>query len=194
MAAHDNLVLVNASGGMVTVTLPSPTNGRILIVKDSTGSAATNNITINPHASETIDGASSIVMNANWGECELYSDGTNWFTNNVPAVNGDISFSLTASTTAVASSLTFDSRVIKGETIDYSIYNGTDRKCGTLKVAVNGALGSAATVASISDIGPDTSDISVTWTAAISGNNCQLSYTTGSGTYTMDAYIRTFRH
>jgi len=194
MAAHDNLVLVNSSGGVVTITLPAPTNGRILIIKDSTGSAATNNITINPHASETIDGAASVVINVNWGEVQLQSDGTNWFTNNFSAVNGDINFSLTASTTAVASSLTFDSRSIKAETIDYSIYNGTDRKCGTLKVAVNGAAGSVATTASISDIGTETNDISVTWTAAISGNNCQLTYTTGSGTYNMDAYIRTFRH
>ena len=81
MAAHDNLVLVNSSGGAVTITLPAPTNGRILIVKDSTGNASTHNITIDPHASETIDGASSIIINTNWGEVQLQSDGTNWFTN-----------------------------------------------------------------------------------------------------------------
>lgn len=191
--AKDNLVLVNSSGGTISVTLPTPTNGRILTVKDSTGNAYTNNIIILPHVSETIDGSSSFIITANWGECQLQSDGTNWFTNN-SATNGDINFSLTASTTAVASSLTFDSRSIKSETIDYSIYNGTDRKCGTLKVTVNGAVGSAATTASITDIGSETSDISVGWTAAISGNNCQLSYTTGAGTYNMNAYIRTFRH
>jgi len=193
MAAHDNLVLVNSSGGAVTITLPAPTNGRVLIVKDSTGSAYVNNITINPNASETIDGASSFVITSNWGECQLQSDGTNWFTN-LPAINGDISFSLTASTTAVASQLTFDSRKIKGELINYCVFDGTNRKTGVLKVACDQAIGTAATVARITDNGVSTGTMTISWTAAISGNNCQLSYTTGSGTYVMDAYVQTFKH
>jgi len=78
--AKDNLVLVDSSGGARTITLPAPTNGRILIIKDCTGSAATNNITINPNASELIDGASSKVITSNWGEVQLQSNGTNWFT------------------------------------------------------------------------------------------------------------------
>ena len=88
MAAHDNVILVNTSGGPVTITLPTPTNGRVLKVKDSTGNAGTNNITINPHASETIDGAASKVINFNYGSVNLVSDGTNWFLDDLSAASG----------------------------------------------------------------------------------------------------------
>ena len=88
MAAHDNVILVNTSGGPVTITLPTPTNGRVLKVKDSTGNAGTNNITIVPFASELIDGASSKVINLNYGSVNLVSDGTNWFLDDLSAATG----------------------------------------------------------------------------------------------------------
>jgi len=88
MAAHDNVILVNTSGGAISITLPSPTNGRVLKVKDSTGNAGTNNITILPFASELIDGASSKVINFNYGSCNLVSDGTNWFLDDLSSATG----------------------------------------------------------------------------------------------------------
>lgn len=84
MAAHDNVVLVDASGGAIAITLPAATNGRILQIKDSTGSAATNNITVTP-ASGLIDGAASKVISNNYGSLELVSDGTNWFLQVAPS-------------------------------------------------------------------------------------------------------------
>jgi len=81
MAAADNAILVDTSGGAVVLTLPAPTNGRVLKVKDVAGSAATNNITINPHSGETIDGGSSLVIADNWGSVDLISDGTDWYLN-----------------------------------------------------------------------------------------------------------------
>lgn len=77
--AADNIVYVNTSAAR-TITLPAPTNGRVLTVQDSTGGAFTNNITINPNAAETIDGASSIKITSNYGSIDFKSDGTNWFT------------------------------------------------------------------------------------------------------------------
>jgi len=53
--------------------------GRIVIIKDSGGAAATNNITIDTEGAETIDGAATLVMNANYESVTLYCDGTNWF-------------------------------------------------------------------------------------------------------------------
>ncbi len=78
-AVKDYAVLVDTTGGVVIVTLPAPTAGRYLIVKDSGGNALVNNITISPHAAETIDGAASVVMNLNYQSETLISDGTNWF-------------------------------------------------------------------------------------------------------------------
>ena len=55
--------------------------GRIIIIKDETGNAETNNITVEPETSGVlIDGEESKVINTNYGVLRLYSDGNNWFT------------------------------------------------------------------------------------------------------------------
>ena len=70
--------LIN-TGTAVTVTLPSAVTNAAIIFKDSTGTAATNNITINRADSATIDGATSQTISSNYGSMKLISDGTNWF-------------------------------------------------------------------------------------------------------------------
>jgi hypothetical protein len=52
----------------------------IVIVKDESGAAGANNITINVTAGGTIDGESSKVISTNYGRIELYSNGSQWFT------------------------------------------------------------------------------------------------------------------
>ena len=73
----NTIVGVNFSGA-VSLTLPAVQSGRIIHIKDESGAAATNNITITP-ASGTIDGAASIVLNISYGAYTLYSNGSNWF-------------------------------------------------------------------------------------------------------------------
>lgn len=65
----------------ITITLGSSDLfvGRRLTIKDETGSAATNNITVDTEGSETIDGAASKTVSTNYGYITVYSDGTNWF-------------------------------------------------------------------------------------------------------------------
>lgn len=76
----DYIVFANTSGSAFTITLPAPTNGRILIIKDSTGSFNTNNLTLAQHAAEKIEGvASSKLLTTNWGSYCLTSNGTDWF-------------------------------------------------------------------------------------------------------------------
>ena len=75
----DYIILCNQSGA-ITITLPPPTNGRILIIKDISGTGHTNNITIARNASENIEGvAASFVYQVDWGSLTITSDGTNWF-------------------------------------------------------------------------------------------------------------------
>ena len=62
--------------------------GRALFFKDISGGASTNHVTISPHVSETIDGASSYVMTLNYAGVHLQSDGTNWYV--VAAYNGTV--------------------------------------------------------------------------------------------------------
>jgi hypothetical protein len=61
----DYVVLSNlAVAGAVAVTLPAGTDGRIFVVGDAKGDAATNNITVTPTAS-TINGAATFVLSSN---------------------------------------------------------------------------------------------------------------------------------
>lgn len=53
---------------------------QIFLVKDESGGAATNNITIATEGAETIDGAASISITVDYGVARLYTDGSNLFT------------------------------------------------------------------------------------------------------------------
>jgi len=52
----------------------------MIIVKDESGGAASNSITIDTEASELIDGAASVAISSDYGVVRLYSDGANFFT------------------------------------------------------------------------------------------------------------------
>lgn len=63
-----------------SLTLPSPSTSSYIVIKDSIGSAQTNNITIVRSASEKIETvAASFTLNTNLGSWTFVSDGTDWF-------------------------------------------------------------------------------------------------------------------
>jgi len=74
-------IAYTATGAVTSLTLPTAqvVKGRIIIIKDSGGTAGTNNITIDTEGAETIDGAATAVISSNYTSINLYSDGTNWF-------------------------------------------------------------------------------------------------------------------
>ena len=81
LLATDYILSVAYTGtGTVTITLPSAqtTSGRIIIIKDAGGNAATNNITIDTEGAETIDGQATLVVNADYDAVSLYCNGTSW--------------------------------------------------------------------------------------------------------------------
>jgi hypothetical protein len=61
-----------------TVTLPAPVNNASLTIKDSTGNAEENVITISAGAA-LVDGAASYIMSSEYESITLVSSGTNWF-------------------------------------------------------------------------------------------------------------------
>jgi hypothetical protein len=68
-----------------TITLLTADNlaGRIYIIKDESGAAGTNNITLVPQGgAERIDNAVNILITVDYGVIRVYSagDGVNWFT------------------------------------------------------------------------------------------------------------------
>ena len=64
-----------------SVVLPAspPMAGIQVTVKDVGGTASVNNITVSTSDATTIDGDSSVVLNANYGFLTLFFNGTNWF-------------------------------------------------------------------------------------------------------------------
>jgi hypothetical protein len=80
--SSDSIIFCNTSGGPFTLTLPSPSAmaGKVYRIIDSTGSFQTNNLTLAPNASESIEGlAASKVLQTAWGFFTVTTDGTNWF-------------------------------------------------------------------------------------------------------------------
>lgn len=72
--------LVDTSVGAVTLNLPAPAANTWFMIKDVTGLAETNNITVHRFASELIDGVGAdAILSLPNVFCILVSNGTNWF-------------------------------------------------------------------------------------------------------------------
>ena len=80
-ASLENVLMVDTTGGAVTVTLPVGVQfeGYSITIKDAAGSSPTNNITITP-TGKTIDNVSSKIISSAWGSLTIFYDGTNFFT------------------------------------------------------------------------------------------------------------------
>lgn len=76
----DYFLAVDCSGGAIQINLPNaPTTGKVYIVKDSTGSAATHNITVTTVGGVVnIDGSTTFVMNATYESANFVFDGSAW--------------------------------------------------------------------------------------------------------------------
>ena len=78
---RDNLFINSNVSSTATYTLPLANQyheNRIYTIKDVSGNAKVNPITIQRQGSDTIDGATSFVINVNYGSVAFYSDGTTW--------------------------------------------------------------------------------------------------------------------
>lgn len=62
----DYYLMCSTGSTAVAITLPSPQTGRTIVVKDISGNAATNNITVTAPAGVHIDSGTSYVINTNW--------------------------------------------------------------------------------------------------------------------------------
>jgi len=76
--ATDVVIVVDCSGGPVTVNLPAGSANRTYTILDAGGDAATSNITIVPDGAETIEGGANLVLNTNFAAAQLIWDGTDW--------------------------------------------------------------------------------------------------------------------
>lgn len=86
VSVSTNVTLTNQAVHLVdtssarSLTLPAPSTSSFMVIKDSTGSALTNNITIVRAGSEKIETvAASYVLNYSLGSWTFISNGTDWF-------------------------------------------------------------------------------------------------------------------
>ena len=79
----DHYIGVTSTASARTINLPAAATagaGKTYIIKDESGAAGTNNITVDGNASETIDGAATKAISTNYGVLRVICDGSNWFT------------------------------------------------------------------------------------------------------------------
>jgi len=77
----DYIILVEGTGSPRRIELPAKANhvGRVLIIKDATGNASSNNIEMDPNGSETIDGTSTKLMNGNKSSLTIVCGSDQWY-------------------------------------------------------------------------------------------------------------------
>ncbi len=77
-AADEPVILVDTSGGGVTITLPPAAGvpGRTYVIKKTTTDG--NTLTIDGDGAETIDGAATVAFTTSRGCRIVYCDGTAW--------------------------------------------------------------------------------------------------------------------
>ena len=81
IAITDSIVDVDTSTAAVTLSLPAVADvpaGWEFRVRDVGGSVSTNNITVDPDGSETIDGSATLAISTNNQIRVIYSTGTAW--------------------------------------------------------------------------------------------------------------------
>lgn len=78
LSGSNNIALFDATSAAITVTLPKAAlhNSRVYSIKKTDSSA--NAVTVTPDGSETIDGAASYALSAQWKSLTIVSDGTQW--------------------------------------------------------------------------------------------------------------------
>lgn len=78
----DTVIMVNFAG-LVSIILPTGAAGRderSYYIKDISGNATLNPITVSASGSRKIDGVTFALLNVGYSHIHVVSDGSNWFT------------------------------------------------------------------------------------------------------------------
>jgi len=77
VASRYDVVLADATGGSIIVTLPEPLLGIVVIVKRLNSGA--NSVIIIPNGTEKIDNGTSLTITTQYNSYTMTSDGTDWW-------------------------------------------------------------------------------------------------------------------
>lgn len=139
--ADDYVITVQLSvPGASTVTLPlSPSTSNSYIIKDGTGDAASNNITIDGNGN-TIDGQATFVINDAYGALEIIFNGTEWngigFYAQSQALPGDVNGPASSTDNAIARFDGITGKIIQNSVV--TIADTTGNIAGTQQVTFTG--------------------------------------------------------
>lgn len=80
LLAGDTLIQTDSSVGAIDLVLPIGVDGKTYIVKDGSGDAGTNAVTITSNGAETIEGGATYVVDTDYASIQLYYDlaSTDW--------------------------------------------------------------------------------------------------------------------
>lgn len=140
----DYLIYVHPNAGSFTVVLPPVTTGRTLVIQ-ATGFAGTNPVTVARQGSALINGATTQVINTDYGVLRLSSDGTNWFSSPPAGPTGPTGPTGATGATGAASTVTGptgSTSTVTGPTGATSTVTGPTGAAST----VTGPTGAASTV------------------------------------------------
>lgn len=74
----DYFLCVDTAINPVTITLPTGILGTVYMVKDCSGDANTNNITIQGTGGQLVDGSATATINSPYGNLQFIFNGTEW--------------------------------------------------------------------------------------------------------------------
>lgn len=77
----DYVIAITSTSSAFTVTLlNTPLVNAVFVIKDESGAAAINNITVTcANGTTTIDGNTTVAINTNYGSITVYYNGTSYF-------------------------------------------------------------------------------------------------------------------
>lgn len=138
---EDHTILVNATTAAVTITLPAVGSQRFPFVVVKKTDSTTNTVTIDGAGSNTIDGATTVVLRNRYSSVILHADGTEWrWLNAAATANGTAA--LTAGATVAfapdATTTLFTLTPGESETINATTTNAVKGRLYTVKVLTSG--------------------------------------------------------
>lgn len=164
----ESVIYVDTSSAAVTVTLATAdaVDGREVRIVDTGGNAATNAITVNTEGAETLNpgGASSFTLDVDGDYVDLFSDGSNWFTDRNRSAE-----------TFSTDSLVFAGTLTEDGTIDVTGATSTTYNLTTTYDVVY------VRILNLDENGTDTPDLELQWNGD-TGSNYDYNDTAGNAT------------
>lgn len=138
ISAEDDVILMDASGGSITLTLPNAVTypGKIIKAKRIDSTVA-NSAVLDGVGSQTIDGILSFNLRTQYSYVEIVSDGTNWAILNCNMPYNSIVCRGYRGTSNQSISSTAETTVVYN-TVDYDAYNMLDTSTGKVTAPIQG--------------------------------------------------------